>query len=647
MWKCITVGAVLLSAGTFTCAAQEEDIKAVAARYPNDNAIIWNHAEHVLFRFDDGNLTAKSNTTEEILLLKDDAARYYNTGTIYHSSFHKLDKWQAASIVPDGKGYRTIKTTDAKTTRSEDESVFYDDASQTRITFGSLSKYARTRLNYTVEHSDMHFLPGFYFQSGVPVYEASFKVTVPRGVKLRYIMRGQHQDLVKMSKEEGRNETTYIWTANNVPKNKSYDDGPAAAYYIPHVLIYIDSYQSRNQDSATKVFSKVEDLYRYYYPFIKKINNKPDEALTKLTADVVKGAASDREKAARIYRWVQQNIKYIAFEDGMGGFIPREAAAICSRRFGDCKDMSSLLVAMCRSAGLDAYFTWIGTRRKPYTYEDVPLPIVDNHMICTVKLGNEYVFMDGTDPVIPFGVPPAALQGKEALVGIDSKNFKVIKVPEMDNTANLITDSTHVRLDGNMIKGSVDVGYQGYGAWGIAGMLQYRNGNELKDALLGLTRRGSNKYLQTRFDYKVDSNSWKHLRLYSEFTLGDYASNIDKEWYVNLNLQRTYEDEHVDIAERKVPIIFSYKNKVREVVVMDIPQGYKVTYVPADKESKVPGLWRYKLSYQQLGKQVKLIKEYELYTLNITPDQFKDHNRMVADLQKEYKESIVLTKTEK
>lgn len=647
MWKSITVCIALLSAAALTCAAQEEDMKAVSGRYPHDNAIVWNHSEHVVFRFDNGSLTAKSNVTEEVLLLKEEATRYYNTGTIYHSSFHKLDKWQAASIVPDGKGYRTLKTTEAKTTRSEDESVFYDDASQTRITFGSLSRYARTRLSYTIEHTDVHFLPGFYFQSGVPVHEASFKVTVPKGVKLRYIMQGQQQDLVKMSKEEGRNETTYSWTANDVPKVKRYDDGPASSYYIPHVLIYIDSYMGKGQDSATKVFSSVADLYRYYYPFIKKINSKTDDSLKKLTADVISGVANDREKAARIYRWVQQNIKYIAFEDGMGGFIPREAAAVCTRRFGDCKDMSSLLVAMCRSAGLDAYFTWIGTRRKPYTYEEVPLPIVDDHMIATVKLDNEYVFMDGTDPVIPFGTPPSALQGKEALVGIDSKNFKVIKVPELDNARNAIVDSTHLRLDGNLIKGAVDITYQGYAAWRIAGMLQYRNENEMKDALQSLTRRGSNKYLQTNFDYKTAANPGKDVRLYSEFTLGDYASNIDKEWYVNLNLQRTYEDEHADIAERKVPIVFSYKNKIRQVVVMDIPQGYKVTYVPADKKANVPGLWGYKLSYQQTGKQVKLIKEYELYTLNINPDQFKDHNRLVADLRAEYKESIVLTRIEK
>ena len=646
MWKCMMVGWLGCFAAS-SCLAQEDEMKSAAGKYPNEKAIIWNHEEHVKFSFDDGELTATSNTLEEMMMLSDEAARYYNTNSIHHSSFHKLERWQAASVIPDGNSYRTIKTTEAKTSHSADESVFYDDANETQVTYPSLIKGALTRLTYTIRHTDMHFLPGFYFQTGVPINKASFKVTVPKGVQLDYVIHGNNREWIKMSNEEGRNETVYSWSAGNVPKVKIYDDGPAASYFIPHVLIYVKNYQSRSMDSAATMFSKVPDLYSYYYPFIKKINSKPSDSLNNVVAQITKGATTDRQKAERIYQWVQQNIKYIAFEDGMGGFIPREAAAVCTRRFGDCKDMSSLLVAMCRIAGLDAYFTWIGTRRKPYTYEQVPLPIVDDHMICTVKLGSDYIFMDGTDAVIPFGNPPSGIQGKEALVGIDAKNYKIIKVPELEHKKSQVSDSTHLNLEGEMVKGSVDVLYSGYGAWRIAGMLQYRNENDMKDALKALTQRGSNKYLQTKFDYKTSAGDAKNMNLHSEFTLGDYARNVDKEWYINLNMKRTYEDEYADLKERKIPIVYSYKNKIREVVVLDIPQGYAVSYVPPDKEAKVPGLWSYKLAYQQNGKQVKLTKEYELYTLQINPEQFKDHNKLVEGLKAEYKESIVLSKSGK
>ena len=102
----------------------------------------------------------------------------------------------------------------------------------------------------------------------------------------------------------------------------------------------------------------------------------------------------------------------------MGGFVPREAGLVCSRRFGDCKDMASILTEMNTAAGLTAYFTWIGTRDLPYKFTQVPLPLVSNHMICTIYLNGKYVFLDGTDPTCVFGLTPAGIQDKEAMISI-------------------------------------------------------------------------------------------------------------------------------------------------------------------------------------------------------------------------------------
>ena len=642
-WKNLLT-TMMASVGALSAIAQDIETKAVADRYPTENAVIWNHAEHLTMRFEDGKLTAKSNITDETLLLKDQAATYFNTGTIYHSFFNKLDKWSAATLIPEGDGFREVKSNEYKTTRSEDEDIFYDDAKQTKVTFSSLSKYARTMLNYSIRHTDMHFLNGFYFQSSVPVHKATYKVTVPKSVKLGYMLRGSNTDWVKMTTTDDGDNLTYTWKVLDLPKLRRYDDGPDYAYYMPHILVYIDNYKDPKTDQQTSVFSKVEDLYRYYYPFIKNINTKQDDSLTALVGMLTKDAITPKDKARNIYQWVQQHIRYIAFEDGMGGYVPREAAAICSRRFGDCKDMSSLLVAMCRIAGLDAYFTWIGTRSKPYTYADVPLPVTDNHMICTIKIGDEYIFMDGTDPIIPFGTPPSGIQGKEALVGIDATNFKVIKVPEMESRKNMVTDSTHVALYGKQLKGSVDIAYVGYPAWRMTGLLQYRNENEQQKAIEDISQRGSNKYNQTDFKINPATGADKRMSLHSDFELDDYATGMDKELYVNLNMQRTYENEYADTAIRKVPIIFNYKTNKREVVVMDIPKGYKVSYLPESKEETVPGVWRYKIAYQQNAKQVKLVKEYEVNTLAIDPSKFREHNKMVQHLRNEYKESIVLTK---
>lgn len=628
----------------FPAIAQDRaETEAAVRQYPNENAIIWNQTEHLTLRFEEGKLTASGETSRKVLLLNDMAAGFYNTGYVYHSFFHKLLDVEGASLVPSGDGFKTVKATDYKTTRSEDNSIFYDDAKQTKITFTNLVKGALTQTQYDLYHKDIHFLPPFYFQYHLPVRKATFRVTVPHGVELRSVVYGQMKDKVRQSVEEDKKTTTYTWTVSDMPKAETYDDAPSPAYFVTHMIVYVASYKDPETGTVVPVLGNASDLYRFYYPFIRDINRSTNDSVKQLVSTLTKDATTQRQKAERIYKWVQQNIRYVAFEDGMGGYIPREAGLVFHRRYGDCKDLSSLLVTMYRAAGLQAYFTWIGTRDIPYTYDNTPLPLTDNHMICALKLDNDWVFADGTDPLIAFGVPPYALQGKEALIGIDADNYKVVRIPEADARQNSVLDSTRLSIAGDALQGAVQIDVTGYGAWTLGGTLHYNSAADKEKTLRSLASRGSNKYVQKEYDYQFKGKDDSHFSMRSTFELKDYLRNIGKEYYVNLNLQRLYQNDFADKDGRKVMIERDYRSKTKQVVVLDVPKGYKVSYLPPDKADKVPGLWGYRISYRNTGKQVTLLKEFEFDATAIRPEQFDQHNRLVQELRNQYKESIILT----
>jgi hypothetical protein len=265
-------------------------------------------------------------------------------------------------------------------------------------------------------------------------------------------------------------------------------------------------------------------------------------------------------------------------------------------------------------------------------------------MICAIKLDGQFIFLDGTDPNIPFGVPPSPIQGKEALIAINETSYKVITVPIIDAAKNHTIDSTKLTLDGNLLKGNVAIHYNGYQAWRVAGVLQYTNEKSMSDVIKSITERGSNKYLLTDNGFKYGTTSDKPLVVTATFTLADYARQLDNEYYINLHLSRLFEEEYADEKERKVPISFSYKMKRSDVVVLNIPQGYTASYIPENKEESVPGLWSYKITYKQNGKQIVMQKDFELFTLYIELAQFKDHNKMVKSLKAQQKEAVVLKK---
>jgi len=634
---------LLIGAAAFQGAALAQNNEAQLKAYEGEMGVFTQHHEHVTLEFEKDELVAHSNVVREILLLSDNAAGFFNTGSVYHSYFHTLENMEGASLVPSDKGFTRYKATKVRTKPSRSESVFYDDVKESEVFFTHLKKGAKTLLTYSMSYRDIHMLPKFYFQNYLPILDASFSVTFPKGLELEGLLQGADVDWIKKTVTENKKTTTITWHATNVPKAKVFSDAPRFGYYAPHLVIFIKNYTKPKSNSPVAVFNNVSDLNRYVYRFVENVNKEDDKHIADKVKELTHGLNTEDSKAAAIYTWVQNNIKYVAFEDSLGGFVPREASEVYRRRFGDCKDMAGLLRAMCSAAGMDARYVWIGTRDLPYSYNLTPVPSVFNHMICAVKVNGKWEFLDGTDGSIPYGVIPYGIQGKEALIGHTADAYEVVKMPENNSSLSTEVDSSFIKINEYAVLGNLSIHLSGYNAWHIKRLLKYKNEKEREDAFNAITSRATNKYAQKKFDFKLTEDPQKEVLITANFEVPDYVRKAGKDLYVNLNLHRSMADSRIDMVQRNAPVENDFKEIKKQVVVLDIPQGYKVSYIPDDVHKKVVGLGSYSIRYQSNDKTVTVSKELVIDALYIQPAQFKDFNQMVAGLQNAYKESVVLT----
>ena len=109
-------------------------------------------------------------------------------------------------------------------------------------------------------------------------------------------------------------------------------------------------------------------MYKWYNSLLNELDPN-DAGLTKMANSITKNASTDKEKIRDIFTWVQNNVQYVAFEDGIAGFKPSEAHEVASLKYGDCKGMANLLVNLLKAEGLDARHAWIGTRMNNYNYK--------------------------------------------------------------------------------------------------------------------------------------------------------------------------------------------------------------------------------------------------------------------------------------
>jgi hypothetical protein len=618
---------------------------SIAAKYKGQNAVYTNITNRLVISSgsDDTGFVANSYLAMEKLFINGAALNTENYDYCFHSDLHQLTDITAYASIPDGNGYKKIECNNFGSARPKDY-VFYDDNRIVVAQYSGLQKNAVTHTKYAINHTDIHMLPTYYLQEDIPVVKATFEVVAPVDVKLNFILKGGNTSCIKQSKEEKNGIVTYRFTATDVPAFREYENVPSFRYYMPHVIPFITSYKSRATNQTVEMLANTDGLYRYDYKFVRYVNMRVDTPIIRTVKELTGNDVSQRDKAAHIYQWVQSNIHYIAFEKGLEGFVPREADTVFKRKYGDCKDMSSMMVAMCRKAGMEAYFCSIGTTELPYTHSETPVEQLYNHMICALKLDGKWVFLDGTDAELPFGANRPDIQGKEAMIYIDAKNYEVVTIPVADADRNVTIDSTFMTMAGSKVSGAAHIRYQGYGAWDVGEYLvKYHKKDERDKAVRFITDRGSNKYIINKYDIVSDVGPNRDLTIKTDFDIDNYAHKIGNKCYVNMNLDPHFADNRINGTEREVACYHNYKKKVKEVVTLAVPKGYRVSYIPKNAEANAPGLWSYKISYKTSAGNITLTKEYELNTLKISAHDFAENNRMADDLQRLYKESVVLT----
>jgi hypothetical protein len=606
--------------------------------FPEAEAVYSQANSEVVIKEVDGKWIATRKITEELQLATAKSVQMMSRGYIYHSSFNELKNWTAYTYFP--KENKKAKVTNVSTNSSRQDYIFYDDSRQTTFDFAGIDVGTTRFIEYDLLHTDLHLLTPHYFNEYFPVLKGELKITFPSHLKLKYLIKGLDAAKVQFTESKKKDKITYTFSITDLPGLQYYADAPRSSYYATHVIFFIEKTQVNG--NWVNFLSTPADLYSYNYNFIKNLNKQISPELQHLTDSLTRDANTDLEKTKRIYKWVQSHIKYVAFEDGLEGFIPREANLVHTRNYGDCKDMASILTAMLKQAKVPSYITWIGTRDIPYNYEETPLPIVDNHMICVAEVEGKMIFLDGTDETCLFGRPPYSLQGKEALLAINDKEYKIVKVNVLPKESNIYEDSTFLDIVNNELLGSIKVRLSGYYASTIQGALNNRNEEEKKNYLKSFFNRGSNKIDYTNWSInRTDQND--DIYITAQFKLPGYARKIGDEWLLNLNLFKLYEHQEIDYPKRKSPIELNYLNTSRYTTVLNIPKGFTASYIPKSQDYKNE-VWGFSLRYSANATQLTLTQQFDNDWLMIQPNQFEQWNKVLEQLFPHYKQTVVLSK---
>ena len=162
------------------------------------------------------------------------------------------------------------------------------------------------------------------------------------------------------------------------------DDAPLRYHLLPQLL------QVGN-------FADWRDVSRTMAPlFDTKAAIEPGGPVAAQVAAIAKANTRPLDRALAALRVVQDQISYLANGMNGGNYVPQTPAETWSKRYGDCKAKTLLLLAMLRQMGIQAEPFVVASKTGDALPSMLPMPADFDHIIVHAVIDGTDYWLDGT-----------------------------------------------------------------------------------------------------------------------------------------------------------------------------------------------------------------------------------------------------------
>jgi hypothetical protein len=300
--------------------------------------------------------------------------------------------------------------------------------------------------------------------------------------------------------------------------------------------------------------------------------------LKKMT-DTIK---TDKEKARYLYRYMQQNIRYVSIQLGIGGLKPFPASFVDQKKYGDCKALANYMAAMLKAVGIPSCYAIINAGANALPADPKFPENVFNHVILCVPFKNDTTWLECTSTTQPFGKLGTFTENRKALL-ISADGGKLVSTPKSTIADNQFNSTAHVMLNAD---GSAKAELHFLSTGEYRSMYIGLEAEKLDDQKEYLIRYLNMKQ-PSAFNFKTgaDKDGTKEVNIALEYNrfydlaVGDkqfYHPGVFDLWRVTLP----------ETDKRKTDYYFENPMQKSCVTTIDLPAGFEMETLPANVKLK-------------------------------------------------------------
>jgi hypothetical protein len=157
---------------------------------------------------------------------------------------------------------------------------------------------------------------------------------------------------------------------------------------------------------------------------------KKPPVINQVFKEIFNGNETRDEKINKLINYVQDDIRYMGMESGIGSIKPFPPEQVIKQRFGDCKDKSLLLVSLLKQIGIEqAYPALVNTYLRNETNKQFPSGEIFNHCIVNFIVDSVNYWVDPTITQQGGNYKNISIAeyGKALIIGLTSDSLSTMK----------------------------------------------------------------------------------------------------------------------------------------------------------------------------------------------------------------------------
>ena len=588
---------------------------------PQDTANVVELADVRLERIAENGLSSVREQQVYYIAGEQGAREYASHAVQYAAATQELRILAARAYKPDG---RVMEAEDGGDSSVEEGSaaMYYDARSRT-LRFPGLEKGDVVELDYRLSPESNVNPYGDYFgelamfRSSIPERLQRYVLFTP-AARTFNILEERMPSPAEVTVQNG--VRVYRWEARDMAALPNEPRAPALTEIAPYVHV--------------SSFANWQDLGRWYAQLIAP-QFALDEALRQALRQIVTGKKTELEKISAIHQFVLRNTHYVALEFGIYGYKPYPVSQVYARRYGDCKDKASLMIALLRAAGIEADIALVRTRRLGEIGERATSISIFNHAI--VYVPKYKLWLDGTAEYAGSRELPLDDQGAMALTVAEDGSAELRRIPVTLPMENYTHRSVQAQIEPDgKIEFSGSAYTRGEDAPGLRRDFEVaeRQRDSFRNRLAEVLPSVRVEAVQVYGANDLEDDVTVKFRGELDAFTGRRTLSLAPSW-----MKRSYVQTLAPLASRTQDLLLPAPWTTEEELHFALPAGARLQSVPPDKTVDTP-YGTAVLRYQRQGNDLLVTTSVQFRKLRITPAEYAGFREFCAQVEAAFRAEV-------